>query len=101
LLEETAQQELDEAKLQGLEATRKAINTWNHNKEFKWALLPVSAETANKLLQGKFKTFDELKSSADEDSTRFDNKIEILFREIYNENKKDYDYIIETIFIDE
>ncbi|MFB9057734.1 hypothetical protein ACFFU9_13385 [Mariniflexile ostreae] len=100
-LEEDVQQEIDLAKLQGLEATRKAVKKWKYNEEFQWNLMAVSNETANKLLLGKFKYFDEFKNSADEDSTRFDNKIEILFREVYNENIVDYVYIIETIFIDE
>jgi hypothetical protein len=99
-LEEIVQLKIDEAKLKGLEVTRKVINTWNHNKEFKWALLPVSAETANKLLQGKYKTFDELKSSKFNDND-FLNNINILYREVLNTNRDEYIYIIETIFVNE
>lgn len=99
-LEETIQEEIDLAKLQGLEATRKAINTWNHNKDFRWELMAISAETANKLLAGEFKTFDELEESAKQDIDR-PNDIKILYRKIYNDNKEDYVYVIETIFINE
>lgn len=47
---------LDQAKLEALEAIRKAIKTWNHNKKYNWQLMAISSETANKLLQGMFKT---------------------------------------------
>ena len=99
-LEEVVQQEVDEAKLQGLEATKKAINSWNHNKEFKWNLMAVSNVTANKLLQGEFKTFEELETSKFEDRD-FSNQINILYREFKNTNRDEYIYIIETIFINE
>lgn len=97
-LEETVQEEIDLAKLQGLETTRKAINSWNHNPEFKWDLLPISAETANKLLQGEFKTFEELE---DADFNPTDSNIEVLYRKIENTNREEFVYVIETIFINE
>ena len=99
-LEETVQLEIDEAKIQGLEATRKAINFWNHDERFKWELLPISNETANKLIKGEFKTFEELDQFNRNNRTEIE-KTQVLFREVYNENKEDYVYIIETIFIDE
>ena len=52
-LEEQVQQEIDAAKLEGLEATRKAISRWNHNEEYKWDLMEVSTATANKMLRGR------------------------------------------------
>ena len=96
------QQEILIAKSKGLEETRKVINQWNHNKEFKYELMAVSNVTANKLLQGEFQTFEELKKEtrSDFEDTGF-NSVEILFREIYNESREDYIYIIETIFINE
>lgn len=93
--------EVDMAKLEGLEATRSMINLWNNHHEYEWGLMPVSKETADKLVTGEFMTFNEFRNSADENSLRFDSKIEILYREIYNQNKKDYVYVIETIFINE
>ncbi len=101
LMREVEQQDIEKAKLKGLEAVKKEIETYKYNKKYQWHLLPISKETANKLVQGEFKTFNEFKIAADEDSTRFDNKIEILYREIYNENREDYINIIETIFINE
>ena len=99
-LEDIVQLEVDEAKLKGLEATRKAINSWNHNKEFKWDLLPISKETANKLLAGEFETFDEFYEFSIDDINRELN-IEVLYRKIVNANREEDIYIIETIFINE
>ncbi|WP_417236997.1 hypothetical protein [Bizionia paragorgiae] len=100
-LEETVQLEIDEAKLLGLEATRKAINTWNHNENLNWQLMAISNETANKLLQGKFDTFYELESF--ENSLEFPNtsKVSVLYRIVDNENKEKEVFVIETIFINE
>ncbi len=99
-LEEVVQEEIDLAKLQGLEATRKAINSWNHNKEFKWDLLPISAETANKLMQGEFKKFEAFFEFASTDIDSILN-IEILYRRVENTKREEDVYIIETVFIDE
>ncbi|OEK08613.1 hypothetical protein A8C32_03960 [Flavivirga aquatica] len=101
-LEEDVQEEIDLAKLQGLEATRKAINTWNHNESLNWQLMEISNATANKLLQGDFKTFKELEefSRRDIDDTGFNN-IEILYREIKDTSNDKLICIIETLFIDE
>ncbi|WBX77453.1 hypothetical protein PG911_04085 [Tenacibaculum ovolyticum] len=97
-IEEVVQDEIDLAKLQGLEATRKAINSWNHNKEYNWQLIAVSNETANKLLQRGFETMEEL------EKYDFDypiKSIEILQRIVFNQNKEIDINIIETIFINE
>ena len=102
LLEEDMQLEIDLAKLEGLEATRKAINAWNNSKGVYWELLPVSNETANKLLQGEFKTIDDL-LDYDSNIESFNTSTTILYRTIKNENREDYIYIdvIETLFINE
>ena len=99
-LEEIVQLEVDEAKLKGLEATRKSINSWNHNKEFEWELLPISNQTANKLIQGEFKTFEEFFEFSTDNFDR-DLNIEVLYRKVLNSNRKEDIYIIETIFINE
>ena len=96
-LDEEVQTEIDIAKLQGLQATRKAINTWNHNKQFKWELLPISNETANKLLAGEFETMNNL-LDYDSNIESFNNNITILYRTVKNENRKDYIDVIETLF---
>ena len=101
LLEEQVQREIDAAKLKGLAATRQTIKKWNHNKEYQWDSMEVSPVTANKLLQGEFKTFDELFKFSTED-TNLPRSVNILCREKKNENRVGYyNYIIETIFIDE
>ncbi|WP_010522837.1 type VI secretion system tube protein TssD [Aquimarina agarivorans] len=100
-LEEEVQTEIDLAKLEGLEATRKAISTWNHNEKFNWQLLPISSDTANKLIQGEFKTFEELRNHADENIDVFNNKTQALYRKTKNSNRDEFIYVIETIFIDE
>ncbi|OEK08615.1 hypothetical protein A8C32_03970 [Flavivirga aquatica] len=97
-LEEDVQEEIDLAKLQGLEATRKVINTWNHNENLNWRLMAISNETANKLLQGNFKTFKELEKHD------FDypiKSVEILYRIMFDKNKETDINIIESIFINE
>lgn len=99
-LEEIVQQEVNDAKLRGLEVTRKTINSWNHNEEYNWRLMSISNKTANQLLQGKFETFEEF-YSYNEEYLDYDDNITVLYREIYNENKEQTVYIIETIFIDE
>lgn len=101
LLEASVQQEVDAAKLQGLEATRKEINIWNHDKEYQWKLMAISNETANKLVQGEFRTFYELKNDVSSKREDINDNIELLYRKTYNENKGDYIYIIESIFFNE
>ena len=102
-LEEQVQREIDAAKLEGLEATRKAINSWNHNEEYQWNFLQASPYTTNKLLQGEFKTFEEFEHSSYQDvDADYINYIHILYRRISNKNEENHNnYVIETIFIDE
>ncbi|WP_417784752.1 hypothetical protein [Tenacibaculum sp.] len=100
-IEEVMQQEIDEAKVQGLEATRRAISQWNHNKEYQWELLLISKETTNKLLSGEFKTFEEFQDFNVENRPDEYAKTEILYRKKKNKVREGYDYIIETIFINE
>lgn len=100
-LEETVQLEIDEAKLLGLEATRKAINTWNHNKEFDWDLLPIYNSTANKLLSGEFETLNDLLNYESNVIDDFNKNITILYRTVKNENKETSVDVIETLFINE
>ena len=101
MLEEQVQREIDAAKLEGLDATRQAIRKWNHNKEYQWDIMEVSPVTANKLLQGEFKTFDELVLSRTEDRGLYNN-VHILYRKKESAYRKMFNnYVIETIFIDE
>ncbi len=92
--------EIRKAKLIGLDAVRKKINSLKHNKAYEWRLMSVPTITANKLLKSQFKTFDELENSKFDDND-FSNKINILYRKILNTNSDQYVYIIETIFTDE
>ncbi len=101
LFEEVRQLQLDEAKLQGLEATRMCINYLNNNKKNKWELMPISKATANKLVAGEFKTFNELKRFEDNLEFSEDFNIQLLYRMIEDKHKEKIIYIIETIFIDE
>ncbi|WP_010522980.1 type VI secretion system tube protein TssD [Aquimarina agarivorans] len=100
-LEADIQKEIDLAKLKGLDATRKAIDTWNHNEKYNWQLLPVSGKTANKLLQGEFSTFDELLNFQSDIIDDFDKNINILYRTIENRERGFPLDIIETLFINE
>lgn len=96
-LAEDIQQEVNEAKLNGLEATRQAINSWHHDLNT-WQLLSISNKTANTLLQGEFNTFDELIEHNDINQDFDDNTI-ILYREVESSNKERIIYVIESIFI--
>ncbi len=100
-LEESVQQDINKAKLLGLEATRKEINSWNHNENLKWQLENIYEETANKLLQGQFETLNELLDFNSNIIDSFNKKITILYRSIKNENKEIPVEIIESIFINE
>ena len=101
LLEEQVQREIDAAKLKGLAATRQAIKKWNHNKEYQWDIMSVSSVTANKLLQGEFKTFEELETEQFGENPLY-TPINIIFRQQESRNRKGFsNYLIETIFIDE
>ncbi len=100
LMREVEQQDIEKAKLKGLEAVKKEIETYKYNKKYQWHLLPISKETANKLVQGEFKTFEEFEVfSLDHEPEN--EKIEILYRTIKNTNREEDIYIIETIFINE
>ncbi|OEK08610.1 hypothetical protein A8C32_03945 [Flavivirga aquatica] len=95
-LEEDMQEEIDLAKLEGLEAVRMVINSWHHDL-FTWDLEKISNETANKLLQGDFNTFDDL-LNYDSSIESYNENITILFRRLKNENKEIPVEIIESIF---
>ena len=97
---ESVQEEIDLAKLQGLEVTRKLANGWNHNENMKWDTMAISNETASKLIANEFKTFDEF-SEFNLRNESENQKIEILYRKIPNKNREEDIYIIETIFINE
>ena len=60
--------------------------------------MPISKETANKLLNAEFKTFEEL---GDADFNPIHSNVEVLYKKIKNTNKGGFTYIIETIFINE
>ena len=98
---ESVQQEIDLAKLEGLEATRKLAKGWNHNENMKWDIMAISNETASKLIGDEFKTFEEFEKF--EDSLDFSNhsKINVLYRIVENKDRDEEVFIIETIFIDE
>ncbi len=98
-LEESVQQDINKAKLLGLEATRQEINSW-YTEINSWELEAISKETANKLLQGQFNTFDEL-LNYDSSIEDFNKNVTILYRKLQNENKEVPVEIIESIFINE
>jgi len=98
-LETVFQQELAEAKLGGLEKVQSFISSWSHSDDYKYDLLAISSESANKLLQGEFRTFDELYESANVSPN--DKEVYVLYREVRNQNRKEEIYIIETLFLNE
>ncbi|REH54962.1 hypothetical protein C7448_102495 [Tenacibaculum gallaicum] len=105
---EVVDQELLKAKSEGLSAVKKYIESWKrrenfqdyYEKGFEWRLMAISNETANKLLNGEFITFEGL-NDYNEENTDYDDKIFVLYKEKLNTSKNKYDYIIETIFLNE
>ncbi len=101
---EINQRKLEEAKLLGLEATRKYIAATKHLPEYQkesYEIMDVSAVTADKLLLGEFTKSEELYASQRDDSD-FDNNISILIRKVDDKKREGHAiYIIETIFINE
>lgn len=88
-------------KLEGLDSVKNVIKAWNHHHLFTWDLITVSKETANKFLAGEFKKLREVLNF--EDNLEFSNNenISLLYREVFDENRKSLTHIIETIFINE
>ncbi len=99
LLEQSIQMDIDLAKLEGLEAIRKEINTWNHDKKFNWRLLSVTKETANKLVQSEFETMNEVRAF-DSDVESFHRDVNILYRNMEDPNQDGrIIQVIEAIFL--
>ncbi|WP_062060461.1 hypothetical protein [Aquimarina longa] len=96
------EEELEIAKTKGLNAVRQFVNAYSHTKARKWELMALSKETANKILKGEFRTFEELEKFErnNVEDTGF-SEIEVLYRKIPNKNKDGYKYTIETIFVNE
>jgi hypothetical protein len=99
-LQEDIQQDIDKAKLLGLEATRLAKNSWHH-KFNTWKLLPIYNDTASKLLLGEFETLNDLISFDSNIIDELDKNITILYRTMANKNKEVTIDIIESIFLNE
>ncbi|MBL4559644.1 MAG: hypothetical protein JKX79_01530 [Labilibaculum sp.] len=59
-LEMLVQQELAEAKEEGLKGVQRFVYNNSNSKKNKYDLMAISTETAGKLLQGEFKTIEQL-----------------------------------------
>ena len=103
-LNATQHKELETAKLEGLEATKKYISATKHIPEYQDSpldIIKVSRTTATKLIYGEFKTYKQFSESLRSDRDIY-NGIFILIREVENKNRKGYaNHIIESIFINE
>ena len=102
-LEETiemlVQQELAEAKEEGLKGVQSFVYNNSNSKKNKYDLMAISTETAGKLLRGEFKTMSKLKGF-DSEIESFDKPISILFRSVKNPNRGgDFMQVIESIFL--
>ncbi|MFA9372122.1 MAG: hypothetical protein ACERIH_10470 [Labilibaculum antarcticum] len=99
-IEMVVQDELAMAKEEGLKGVQRFVDGWGHIKDYAYRLEAISSETASKLLQGEFKTFEEYEEFyLSNEST--ENNVHILYRKVFNKNRKDHIYIIESIFINE
>jgi len=99
-IEMVVQQELAEAKEEGLKGVQRFVYNNSNSSKNKYDLMAISAETACKLLQGEFKIIEDLEdyqSSVDNNN----NLVQILYRTVKNMNREEDVCIIETIFIDE
>ncbi|SFZ80600.1 protein of unknown function [Tenacibaculum maritimum NCIMB 2154] len=77
-----------------------AVRTFLQTYDTDYNLMTISNQTLAKLLAGKFKTFEELnKFNIQKDLSETSSLI--LYLEILNQNRSEYIYIIETIFINE
>nr|WP_320117749.1 hypothetical protein [uncultured Marinifilum sp.] len=99
-LEMAVQDELAMAKEEGLKGVQSFVYNNSNSKKDKYDLMAISAETANKLLQGDFKILEDLEDYQSGVDTG-NNPVHILYRTVKNVNRKEDVYIIETIFIDE
>jgi hypothetical protein len=77
------------------------ITIWNRHHEYKWGLMPVSKEMADKLVAGEFTTFQELEEFENNLETFEELQIVILYRIVNNKNKGRNTHIIETLFTNE
>ncbi len=83
-LEMAVQQELAMAKEEGLKGVKRFVDGWGHDKDYAYRLEAISAETASKLLQGEFKTFDELVTFNSEQIDLSEDYQITLFQKIKN-----------------
>ncbi|WP_064966703.1 hypothetical protein [Tenacibaculum ovolyticum] len=93
-IKEVIKQELEEAKLKGVEAVEKFQKI---NKKEGYHLIDITVETLNKLLNEEFKTIKELGDF--NDSSIGLKEIKLLYKEVTNPNRDQYIYFIETIFL--
>ncbi|MCF6350607.1 MAG: hypothetical protein L3J23_06190, partial [Flavobacteriaceae bacterium] len=80
-----------------LKEIEKFVRVYGDSDGFR--LAEISKETVNKLLQGEFKTLEELREF---ESQSYDDKdVYVLYREHRNKNRKIPIEILETIIFDE
>ncbi|WP_422090694.1 hypothetical protein [Tenacibaculum ovolyticum] len=96
MVDEIMQNKLERAKNEGLEAVRAHLNKY----ETDYHLERISNKTLSKLLIGEFKTFEDLNEFNLNKDLSGSNP-EILYRSIYEKEKGEHHYIIETIFTNE
>lgn len=109
-LEEYRRKQLEEAKGEGLAAVEALLSNWKYwngvakargaelsDDDIVYDTLYITAETAMKIKQGEFKTYEELESfifQAEEDKN-----ITVLYRNQYDSIRKGRVYVIETFFM--
>ncbi len=115
-LSDLQRKKFDATKLQGWDAVRKYINATKQVPEYddnSLTWMDVSPVTANKLLQGEFKTFEELVDCNDfedinkaedgeSDDMELPKSVHIVYRKFKDKNRVGfYNYVIETLIVDE
>ncbi|WP_159295375.1 hypothetical protein, partial [Tenacibaculum maritimum] len=94
-IKEVIKQELEEAKLKGIEAVEDFVAI--HENIEGYSLIEITPETLNKLINGEFKTIKELEVF--NNSSVGVKEIKLLFKEVLNPNRDEYICFIETIFL--
>ncbi|MBL4560885.1 MAG: hypothetical protein JKX79_07850 [Labilibaculum sp.] len=81
-LEMVVQDELAEAKEEGLKGVQRFVNKWGQSNDYKYQLLSISNETFNNLLNGNFKKFSEVEIFENSLDGDLSSVIYVLSREV-------------------
>ncbi len=88
---------LQAAKIEGIDAVRRFVNSWKPNSGIEFKLLKISTKTASDILHGKFKTLHEVELREYNEADGI-NWVYILVRIVDTPKSYAPEAIIETFF---